>query len=93
MNVKFGNLTVEQFEQRVGTQFTDEERMTLESYRTDQANFESSTRFHIFDDPAITIDIGVQAFDVVKPIMEAAQKRAPFNRPVSFYPRGDGWAA
>ena len=93
MNIKFGNLTVAQFEKRVGTEFTEEERATLEGLRTDKANFERSNAFHIFDDPAITIDVGVQAFSIVRPIMQAAQDRAPFNQPVSFYPRGDGWAA
>ena len=83
--IKFGNLTVKQFGERVGTKFTDEELTILESSRSENATVdEYGDNFHIFEDPAISIDFGVFALKKLLPIFKAANDRKPFNRKVFF---------
>lgn len=86
MILKFGNLTVAQFEKRVGTEFTNDEQKLLESHRQDVADVRDPWKFHIFDDPAISITIGSEAMKACKAAFVAANTRAPFNRQITFYP-------
>lgn len=86
MYIKFGNLTVREFAEKVGTEFTDEEVEILESHRSDPATFDDPDKFHIFLDPAISINIGAEAFESTKAIWVAANARKPFNREISFHP-------
>lgn len=86
MILKFGNMSVRQFEEKTGTKFTDAEVATLESYRCDDANANTTDGFHIFDDPAISVHIGAVALEATMPIWKAAQARSPLNRAVTFYP-------
>jgi len=86
MNIRFGNMTVDQFAAAVGAKFTPVQSATLESYRSDRAEFTDPDKFHIFDDPAITISIGSKALAETKAIWLAANELSPFKREVSFYP-------
>lgn len=85
MILRFGNLTVEQFEMAAGTEFTEEERTALEASRTDMAAVDEDDKFHIFADP-LCIVAGWDALPVITPLFTAANDRKPFNRAVSFYP-------
>jgi len=51
MNVRFGNLSVLQFEEKVGTELSLEDRLWMENHRVDHANFHDDSAFHIFDLP------------------------------------------
>lgn len=86
MIIKFGNLTVRQFAERVGAEFTPEELELLESHRTDTAGFTDPGKFHIFEDPAISIHIGSAAQVELLPVFSAANARRTFNREITFYP-------
>ena len=86
MYIRFGNLSVKQFALRVGTEFTDEEIELLESHRSAKSTFTDQSKFHIFDDPAITIDIGTVAMAEVGHIFQTAHNRKPFQKTVSLYP-------
>ncbi|MEJ7648672.1 MAG: hypothetical protein WKF57_06525 [Nakamurella sp.] len=86
MNVVFGNLTVAQFAEQVGAEFTAAELAELESHRTDFARSGDPGTFHIFDNPAVQVHIGAAAMADTRHIWEAANNRALFNRPVSFFP-------
>ena len=85
MFIRFGNLTVTHFAQRVGAEFTPEEIETLESYRTEEAEFSDPNKFHIFEDPAVCVVIGPVALEATKSIWVGADARKQFNRPVGFY--------
>ena len=85
--IRFGNLTVQQFADKVGADFTADEIAALESQRTDHAEFTDPAKFHIFDDPAVCIVIGTEAERDALPVFCAADGRRSFNRQVSFYPR------
>jgi hypothetical protein len=86
MNLRFGNLTVAEFAERVGTEFTAEELALLESYRTSTASFAEPDKFHIFDDPAISISIGAIALAATQQIWVDADRDNPFNQKINFYP-------
>lgn len=87
MNIKFGNLTMRQFADKVQADFTDEELETLEGYRTDIAEFTDPGKFHIFDDPAISINIGSECIAAgALGIFTAANTRKTFTGEVAFYP-------
>lgn len=86
MYLRFGNLTVNQFADRVGAVFTDEEIETLEAARSHQASVTDPGQFHIFDDPALVVTLGRDAVESVLPIFAAANDRSEFTQPVSFYP-------
>lgn len=86
MLMVLGNLTVRQFAERVGAEFTDEEVERLELYRTNTAEFSDTAKFHIFDSPAINVYVGEVALKEAVPIFVAANERKKFNREVSFYP-------
>lgn len=51
MNVRFGNLTISQFEKRTEVTFSEEDRVWLEEHRQDSANYDDPDKFHIFDMP------------------------------------------
>lgn len=84
--IKLGNLTVQQFMERVGAEATPEEITLLESYRTDTAENHDPRKFHIFKDPAISIHIGSAALREVGPVFARINGRRAFNREVTFYP-------
>lgn len=86
MNLRLGNLTVEQFGELVGADLTAEEIAMLETYRTDRADFTDPAKFHIFEHPAVSVVIGQVAFAEAAPVFIAANDRKPFNREVGFYP-------
>lgn len=87
MNLRFGNLTMRQFADKVEADFTAEELATLESQRTDTAEFTDPTKFHIFDDPGISISIGSECIAAgTLGIFEAANARKTFKVEVAFYP-------
>lgn len=86
MYIRLGNLTVQQFAERVGATFTDEEAATLEVHRSDKAQLTDPSKFHIFEDPALSITIGSDAAKSVLPIFQAADARTQFNQSVPFYP-------
>jgi hypothetical protein len=81
-----GNLTVAQFMERVGAAATPEEVEWLERSRTDTAQFTNSDKFHIFDDPAISIVIGADAMNRTIDVWKRINARQEFNREVGFYP-------
>lgn len=86
MYLRMGNLTVRQFADRVNADFSDNEVEFLEDLRTDVAQFEDSNRFHIFDDPAISVVVGREAMPAVIDTFTTANSRRAFTREVSFYP-------
>ena len=86
MNIRFGNLTLEKFAEKVGADFTAEELATLNECRTDLANFTDPDKFHIFDHPAVVVVIGKRAMAATEHIWVAADTRAKFNREVTFFP-------
>lgn len=86
MILKLGNLTVKRFAELVGADFTEEEAALLELYRTDLAGSKDPERFHIFEDPAISIHIGAGAMVATIGTWTAANERKPFNREIGFYP-------
>lgn len=51
MNVRFGNLSVKQFEERTGVTLTDEDRSWFEEHRQDNATVTAPDKLHIFDMP------------------------------------------
>jgi hypothetical protein len=90
MNLKLGNLTVTQFAEKVGAEFTEEEVALLETHRSDLAEFSDPNAFHIFDTPAISIHIGqVAATNEVLDVFKRANARRAFNREIGFYPQGE----
>lgn len=85
MHIRFGNLTVRQFADSVGADFADEQIEQLEAYRTDEAMFTDESKFHIFEDPAISVVLGDVAFDETFELFRAANERQSFTREVSFH--------
>lgn len=51
MQVRFGNLSLLRFEQKVEVDFNDEDLIWLNQHRIDSANFKDDDKFHIFDLP------------------------------------------
>lgn len=70
LTVRFGNLTVEQFEKRTEVRFTDEDRAYLEEHRQDSAQVVFGDKFHIFSEP-----LGIEAgADIVDELIEVLKK-------------------
>lgn len=86
MLIRFGNLTVAQFMERVGGAATPDEIEWLERWRTDAANFTDPDRFHIFDAPGISIVIGAGCMNRTIDVWKRINARQAFNREVGFYP-------
>lgn len=51
MNVRFGNLSVSQFEEKTQVKLSPEDKRWMEEHRQDSANEENPNKFHIFDLP------------------------------------------
>ncbi len=51
MIIRFGNVTVEQFEQRIGLTLNKDDKKWLESHRQDNATLTDPNKLHIFDKP------------------------------------------
>lgn len=51
MNVRFGNLSIPQFEERTEVKLSEEDRFWMINHRTDSANSDDPDKFHIFDLP------------------------------------------
>ena len=83
MFLKLGNLSPEEFANRVGSAFTDDELAYLRSVWSQKATLTSPGDFHIFDDPTISIHIGSATGQTVDTFV-AANTRSTFNRPVQF---------
>ncbi|MFJ4173380.1 hypothetical protein [Microbacterium sp. NPDC089696] len=81
-----GNLNVAQFMERVGGAATPAEVEWLERWRTNDANFTDPERFHIFDDPAISIVIGAGCLNRTADVWKRINARQTFNREVGLYP-------
>ena len=86
MFIRLGNLTVAQFMERVGAAATPEEVEWLERWRTDEANFTAPGKFHIFDDPAISIVIGAACLNRTLATWKRIDARQKLNQEVRFYP-------
>lgn len=85
MYIKLGNMTVKQFADAVGADFTDDEMEYLESKRCDLAEFTNPEGFHIFEDPSISINLGQKAYaGRVVETFKAANNRKEFTRKVVF---------
>lgn len=85
MFIQLGNVTIQDFADRVGTRFTDEEMATLKDLHRDKADVKRSGGFHIFDVPlVVSFDESIR--EIIVPIFEAANARAPFTAPVQFQP-------
>lgn len=83
MYLRMGNLSPEQFAEKVGTEFTAEEVATLRACWSQQATLTGPNDWHAFDDPAISVTVGSRESPMVA-IATAASARKPFNRPVTF---------
>lgn len=70
MQVRFGNLSVEQFQSRTEVKFSDEDMNWLKERRIDSANYDGDDKFHIFDMPFNII----AGFDVYDELVERLQK-------------------
>lgn len=51
MQVRFGNLSIEEFEKRIGQELSKEDKIWLEEHRQSNAQHIDKDRFHIFDLP------------------------------------------
>lgn len=69
MNVRFGNLSVAEFERRLGADFINEDRQYLEEHRVDLADFKDSAKFHIFELPFV-IECGPESVQEVLAIVK-----------------------
>lgn len=70
LEVRFGNLSVEQFAKKTEVEFSEEDKKWLEENRTDSANYEGHDKFHIFDMP-----LGIYSgFDVYEELVKRLRK-------------------
>lgn len=70
MNVRFGNLTANQFNQKFDIELSKEDLEYIEKHRQDNAQSISKDRLHIFDTP-----LGIVAgSDIVEDLMERLRK-------------------
>lgn len=83
MNIRLGNLSPEQFADRVGAEFTSDELAELHSVWSQWAELTGPEDFHIFDAPTIFVTIGSVSSRAVE-IFKAANARKTFNREVTF---------
>lgn len=83
MHLRLGNLTPEQFAERVGSEFTEQEAAYLRSVASGNANLAGPDDFHIFERPSISVTVGSPTTHVLD-VFKAANARKPFNREVSF---------
>lgn len=51
MNIRLGNLTMFQFEDRIGIKLNDEDKNWLQAHKQDNAQRIGKDEFHIFDMP------------------------------------------
>lgn len=51
MMVRFGNLSVKEFEKRIGIKLSKEDRAWFESHRQNNATVKALDKLHIFDMP------------------------------------------
>ena len=84
MYIKFGNLSAEKFAEIVGAEFTEEELQHLNKNWSRKADLTGSEDFHIFDDPAISINVGSTTSETIK-IFIAANARKTFSRSITFH--------
>lgn len=87
--LRLGNLSPEEFAERVDTVFTPDELEHLNKVRSGFANLTSADDFHIFDSPAVAVSVGSADARVLQ-IFRDANTRAPFNREVPF-DIDEGW--
>lgn len=81
--LRLGNLTPEQFAERVGTEFTADELAILAAARSGRAQLTGPEDFHIFDSPSISVTVGSLDAAVLG-VFIAANERATYNREVNF---------
>lgn len=83
MLLRIGNLSPQQFAERVGTEFTAGELKLLGRARSGNAVLTGPNDFHIFDKPGISVTVGSRRCEALE-IFKAANSRKEFNRPVQF---------
>lgn len=79
--LRMGNLSPENFADRVDTHFTNEEIDQLRAAWSQRADLTGPEDWHIFDSPSISITVGRATARVVA-ILVRANDRRPFNRQV-----------
>ncbi len=83
MGLRMGNLSPEQFAERVGTEFTAEEIAELRSVWSQNAELTGPEDWHIFDSPTISVTVGRPGGRALATFIRANDRR-PFNRRVDF---------
>lgn len=77
IEVRFGNLTVAQFEEKTEVKLSKKDIKWLEERRIDKAEFKDDNKFHIFDKP-FTIVAGHDVFDELVTRLRQYNFEAPF---------------
>jgi len=78
MNIRFGNLTIFQFEDRIGHKLDEEDKNWLKEHRQDNAQHIEKDRFHIFDIP-FSIVVGSEISDELVKILIKYNDLKPFE--------------
>lgn len=78
MEVRFGNLTVSDFEKRVEVNFPSEDRKWFEDHRTDHANLIKEDQFHIFSMPLGIVAGNKVAPDLLKRLRKGQEFKETF---------------
>lgn len=69
MEVRFGNLSVNQFMEKTGAKLSAKDKQFLEKHRTDIADFKEDDKYHIFAMPFSIVSghkIAQELFDMMK---------------------------
>jgi hypothetical protein len=69
MNIRFGNLSAIQFEEKAEAELSMKDKKWIESHRTDKASFKEDDKLHIFNLPFGIVagcDIGAELVERLK---------------------------
>lgn len=80
MEIRFGNLSVEEFEAKVGAEFSERDKAWMEKRRIDKADFQDDDLFHIFNLP-----LGIVAGANVGPLLVEKLKKYKSEFTKHFY--------
>lgn len=84
MSLRLGNLTPEEFADRVGAHFTADEFATLHQHWSPAATLTGPDQFHIFEHPHIAITVGSPTASVIA-VFADANARSEFTRPIGVF--------
>jgi hypothetical protein len=70
MKLRFGNLSVLEFEKKTGIELSDEDFMWMNLHRTAKASFKDDDQFHIFSLPLMIVAGSNAGEEIVKRLMK-----------------------